>query len=107
MQLKLINLGDYEYFTQKNIDKISIAFLQIVNIIIYEKNEEIFDNGFKHLQKYLASEYESYQHILILKSCTDLVKFNIKDLINIEKNFIKPIDEKDSYCLPKCFYILY
>ena len=59
-----------------------------------------------HLAKYLKNEYESYQHLLILKSCTDLVKFEIREIHKLESDYLTKVSEQDEQELSKEFFLL-
>jgi len=45
---------------------------------------------------YARKPFEAYQHLLILKSCTDLQKFSPNHLRRIKERFLDPIDMAQS-----------
>jgi len=61
-------------------NSICACFVALMSTIIYEKSEEeqdqSSDSGLDQLKVYARKPYEAYQHLLILKSCTDLQKYS-------------------------------
>jgi len=91
--------------SSSSLTKLSDCFLQLINIIIYEKEDD--SDGWVQLHKYFEKEYEAYQHLLILKSCADLMKFDIDLIKMIDCENMQGIPEEEALLWPKPFYIMY
>lgn len=68
-----------------------------MSTIIYEKSEEEQESetrdGLEQLKAYARKPFEAYQHLLILKSCTDLQKFDPRHLISIKNKHLDSLEE--------------
>lgn len=52
-------------------------------------------------------EYEAYQHLLILKSCADLMKFDIELIKDIDRENLHKIFEEETFKWPKSIHLMY
>ena len=74
-------------------DHICNFFFLLSNMVIYEKEDERA-KGFKGMQKEFEKPFIAYQHLLILKSCIDLVKFNPQGVKALKKRYLDAIDPR-------------
>ncbi|CDW83670.1 UNKNOWN [Stylonychia lemnae] len=96
---------DINKVKREEIESLANCFMQLVNLIIYERQE--LSQGWEQLQAYCHHSYDAFQHFLILKSCADLQKFGIESIVETEKMFLNSLGEVCIFNLPKCLFILY
>ena len=81
-QISQLNADDIKSFRADRLEFVGNCLMEFVNLIIYERME--LDEGWENLKKYCSHKYDAYQHFLILKSCADLLKFEVSQIEMLE-----------------------